>query len=65
MTVTIEGLGKITASKDVLNELVGVFYNASDIQLTRNHQGLSECYSKRATEIYDALYKEGYYKGGK
>lgn len=62
MTVNIEGLGKITASKNVLNELVGVYYNASDAQLAHNHLILSECFSKRATEIYDALYKEGYYE---
>lgn len=28
MTVDIEGLGKITASKEVLDEIASVFYNA-------------------------------------
>lgn len=61
MTVNIEGLGKITASKDVLNEIVTAFYNASDAQLMHNHIRLSERSNKRATEIFDALNKEGYY----
>lgn len=65
MTVNVEGLGKITASKDVLNEIVTAFYSASDAQLIHNRPRLSERSNKRATEIFDALNKEGYYKGGK
>lgn len=52
MTVNVEGLGKITASKDVLNEIVTAFYNASDAQLIHNRLRLSERFSKRATEIF-------------
>lgn len=62
MTVNVEGLGKITASKDVLNEIVTAFYNASDAQLIHNRPKLSARSSKIATEIFDALKKEGYYK---
>lgn len=56
MTVNVDGLGKITASKDVLNEIVSAFYYASDNQYCRN------VLVKIATEIFDALKKEGYYK---
>lgn len=62
MTVNVEGLGKITASKDVLNEIVTAFYSASDAHLIHNRLKMSERYSKRATEIFDALNKEGYYE---
>lgn len=64
MTVNVEGLGKITASKYVLNEIVTAFYSASDAQLIHNRSRLSERSSKIATEIFDALNKEGYYKRG-
>lgn len=62
MTVNVEGLGKITASKDVLSEIVSAFYWASDSQRIDNLPRLSERSSKIATEIFDALNKEGYYK---
>lgn len=62
MTVNVEGLGKITATKDVLNEIVSAFYSASDYQRIDKLPKLSERSSKIAAEIFDALKKEGYYK---
>lgn len=61
MTVDIEGLGKITASKEVLCEIVTAFYNESEYYKNRNHSILSERSNKRATIIYDVLEKCGYY----
>lgn len=61
MTVDIKGLGKITASKEVLNELVSAFYNESDFYKNKNYLARSERSNKRADIIYDALEKCGYY----
>ena len=61
MTVDIEGLGKITASKEVLCELVTAFYIESEYYKNRNQSVLSERSSKRASIIYEALEKCGYY----
>lgn len=62
MTVDIKGLGKIIASEEVLNEIALAFYHASDDFLSCNRTAMSECFSKRAHEIYKVLDAEDYYK---
>nr|DAG56596.1 MAG TPA: hypothetical protein [Caudoviricetes sp.] len=61
MTVDIKGLGKITASKEVLSEIVSAFYNEGEFYKNKNYLVRSECSNKRADTIYDALEKCGYY----
>lgn len=62
MTVNIRGLGKITASKDVLNILSTTFDCASIYGFQNNNETLSKMYSEFSPEIFIALEKTGYYK---
>ena len=62
MTVNVECLGKITATKDVLNKISMGFYTASKFHLIHNRKTLSERYRKIANEICDELNKEGYFE---
>lgn len=61
MTVNIEGLGKITASKDTLNELVLAFSNSATYYMKGNKFSLSEREENRRKVIYTELLKVGYY----
>ena len=61
MTVNIEGLGKITASKDVLNELTLAFSNSATYYMKGNKFALSEQEDNRRDAIYTELLKVGYY----
>lgn len=61
MTVNIEGLGKITASKEVLNALSSVFSHEAEYFTSC---GLHHCFLKadaRSDAIFKALYEAGYY----
>lgn len=61
MTVNIEGLGKITASKEVLNEIALAFGSASKFDRSRNRNSLADKRYKVCNSIYDALDESGYY----
>ena len=63
MTVYIEGIGKITASKDVLNNLAIIAGEASE-GFTRNELfGFAKQAKDMDFAIYKALDKVGYYDG--
>ena len=61
MTIDIKGLGKITASKEVLNLLSAMAYDAETTQANKNHDAIARQYSGIANNIYDALLECGYY----
>ena len=61
MTVNIEGLGKITASKYVLNALSIAFSNSATYYMKGNKFSLSEQEENRRDAIYTELLKVGYY----
>lgn len=61
MTVNIEGLGKITASKYVLKVLSVAFSNSATYYMKGNKFSLSEQEENRSNAIYDELLKVGYY----
>lgn len=61
MTVNIEGLGKITASKYVLKALSIAFSNSATYYMRGNKFSLSEQEENRSNAIYDELSKVGYY----
>ena len=61
MTVNIKGLGKITASKEVLNELSMAFSKQASYYTAH---GLEESFlvaDARSNAIFNALLKVGYY----
>ena len=62
MTVEIKGLGKITASKEVLNILSSYAWEASNSYEERGRNQLSINAYKMANTIYDELERNGYYK---
>lgn len=61
MTVNIEGLGKITASKDVLNTIAGAFRYSGELQHIKNRDALANYHGEVFNSIYDALDESGYY----
>lgn len=61
MTVNIEGLGKITASKDVLNALSSAFSHEAQLYADKGKKALFLQADKRSNDIYYALDKVGYY----
>ena len=61
MTVNIEGLGKITATKDVLNELALAFANSATFHMRVNNFHASEVEDSRSDAIWEQLQKSGYY----
>ena len=62
MTVEIKGLGKITASKEVLNILSSYAWEAQISYENRKRFALAKNASIMANTIYEELEKEGYYK---
>ena len=61
MTVEIKGLGKITASKEVLNTLSSIICEASGSYENRGRKALAENASNIANAIYNELEKVNYY----
>lgn len=61
MTVNIKGLGKITASKKVLNELVIAFANSATYYMKSGKYTLSEKEDNRSNAIWEQLTEVGYY----
>ena len=61
MTIDIKGLGKITASKDVLNVLAGMCLYASKGYEDRGMITMSIYSDECFITIYDELDKAGYY----
>ncbi len=61
MTVNIEGLGKITASKYVLSALSLAFSNSATYYMKGSKFSLSEQEEDRSNAIYMELLKVGYY----
>ena len=62
MTVNIEGLGKITASKEVLNTLVCSFMYERIYCKSRGLDILAEKAEVKRKTVYDALYETGFYR---
>ncbi|MBQ8426167.1 MAG: hypothetical protein IJX16_00180 [Clostridia bacterium] len=61
MTVEIKGLGKITASKEVLNTLSSLIWESSESYENRGRKALAKDASDIANAIYDELDKANYY----
>ena len=61
MTVIVEGLGKITASKEVLNAISLAFTHEKKYYEASGRVWVASQSSVRADSIYDALSKVGYY----
>ena len=61
MTVNIDGLGKISASKEVLSELSMAFSKQAAYCMMRGHEECSILADARSNAIYDALVEVGYY----
>lgn len=61
MTVNIEGLGKITASKEVLNDIAAAFSCACELDRSKNRDALANKNYGVFVAIYDALEDSGYY----
>ena len=62
MTVNIKGLGKITASKEVLNYLSLIMGEGADNYHEKGRYQLSADAQSYSDAIYCALAKENYYK---
>ena len=60
MTVNIKGLGKITATKEVLNWLSITLQEAS-YSFERQKNGFAKTCEEQANEIFVELDKTGYY----
>lgn len=61
MTVNIEGLGKITANKEVLNWLCIVLNEAQDSFENKGTMVFSKQCRKQKNAIYDELDAKGYF----
>ena len=61
MTVNIEGLGKITASKEVLNELTRAFSHQALYLASKGFHEGSLLSDTRSNAIFKVLYEAGYY----
>lgn len=61
MTVNIEGLGKITASKEVLDELTRAFSHQASYFISQGHYESFLLANTRSNSILKALMKVGYY----
>lgn len=61
MTVNIKGLGKITASEEVLNELSNAFSKQASYYSIHGCEEAFLLADARSNDIYYALQKGGYY----
>ena len=61
MTVNIKGLGIITASKEVLNELSNAFHKQASYYSIHGCEESFLLADARSNDIYYALKKVGYY----
>lgn len=61
MTLNVEGLGKITASKEVLNAISLAFTHEKKYYEADGRVWIASQAGVRANSIYDALSKVGYY----
>lgn len=62
MTVNVVGLGKITATKEVLNAILIAFMSQRDYYNNDGKTWNAELADARYHSIYDALVKVGYYE---
>ena len=63
MTVNIEGLGKITASKETLNMLHVAFFEHAELAANNRKALQALVADERSTAIFKALDSVGYYDG--
>lgn len=61
MTINIEGFGKITASKKVLNEISLLALDASKYRRNKGQDSIANNWSDISDFIYDTLLKAKYY----
>lgn len=61
MTVDIKGIGKITASKRLLNELSISLWVASEAEESKGHHDIAKRNEKISDSILLALKEDGYY----
>lgn len=61
MTVDVEGLGKITASKEILNEISIAFGVSRDFYLKVGCNALADKCNKVSGSVHRALNDSGYY----
>ena len=61
MTVDVVGLGKITATQEVLNAILIAFMHQSNYYKNDGKTWNAELADTRSHSIYDALAKVGYY----
>jgi len=62
MQVEIKGLGKITATKEVLNAIAIMAYKSSEYNKIKKRNALAELDANVHSEIYKALENAGYFK---
>lgn len=62
MTVNIEGLGEITASKEVLNQIALAFSSACELERSKNRDALANKNYTVFISLYDSLDDTGYYE---
>lgn len=61
MTVNIEGLGKITASKEILNLISSLAYEARENYAATGYKAWAVQAKEVAEALYDALDEIGFY----
>lgn len=62
MTVEINGIGKITANKRMLNLISKMAYDSQQWQAQQGYDALAEQSMEISDEIYDRLKDAGYYE---
>lgn len=62
MTITFKNGDKITASKDVFNELSLIYDMASDERKSKGYNAIAKEYEEKASLIYSELNKIGFYE---
>lgn len=63
MTVNIEELGKLDASKQILNDIAIAYSASRDFYRSTGCNALADRCNKICCSIYDVLDESGYYNG--
>lgn len=63
MTVTIQGIGKITADMDTFNNIACLLLDCEAHCIETGYEKVGEIRSRQFQTIFDALNSKGYFKG--
>lgn len=63
MTVDVYLVGKVTASKDVLNGIASDYIQLRQFYERKGDKCMSDMYDRKFRSIFNALAAEGYYDG--